>query len=301
MAHSWVVQPRPGTGASAAAVDEAYKGCLALLGYHYENFSIATWFLPKHLVPHIAAIYAFARAVDDLGDEAVGDRLAQLDAWEQDFLQCYGGQPQHPYLVALQQTIATFDIPREPFLKLVQANRMDQAINRYPTFKDLLVYCENSANSVGHLALYVFGFRDADRQRLSDATCTALQLANFWQDVRRDYAMGRIYIPQEDLARFGCTEAELARDAASAEFLRLLEFEVNRARELFRQGLPLVRMVPGKLRLDLALFSRGGMSVLDAIERQGYDVLKQRPTVSKARKAWLAATTFVALKTGRFS
>jgi len=295
------VSDKPATGASPGpvTVDEAYRRCLALARAHYENFSVATRFLPRELLPFMAAIYAFCRTVDDLGDEAKGDRVALLDEWERDLLRCYGGAPQHPYLLALQDTIARFAIPKEPFLKLVQANRMDQVNKRYSTYQDLLFYCDHSANPVGRLVLYVFGYRDEERQRLSDCTCTALQLANFWQDVRRDYAMGRIYLPLEDLERFGCTEQAIAAGVATPEFRRLMAFEVERARELFIKGLPLVGTVSGKLKLDLALFSRGGLRVLDAIGEQDYDVLKKRPQVTKARKAWLLLGTYLDLKRGR--
>lgn len=278
---------------SIVTLEESYRRCLALARSHYENFSVATKFLPRELVPATAAVYAFCRTVDDLGDEAPGDRLALLDKWERDLLRCYTGSPEHECLPALQDTIRRFNIPREPFLKLVQANRMDQVNKRYPTYRDLLFYCDHSANPVGHLVLYVFGYRDAERQRLSDHTCTALQLANFWQDVRRDYAMGRIYLPLEDMERFGCTEQVIAQGVATPEFKRLVAFEVERARRLFHEGLPLVGMVSGKLRLDLALFSRGGLRVLDAIERQDYDVLRKRPEVTKGRKLWLLLSTMV--------
>jgi squalene synthase HpnC len=296
------VSDKLATGAPGGpvTVDEAYRRCVALARSHYENFSVATRFLPREVLPFMAAVYAFCRTVDDLGDEAKGDRVALLAEWEQDLLRCYGGAPQHPYLLALQDTIARFDIPKEPFLKLVQANRMDQVNKRHSTYEDLRFYCDHSANPVGRLVLYVFGYRDEERQHLADYTCTALQLANFWQDVRRDYAMGRTYLPLEDLKRFGCTEQTIAAGVATPEFRRLMAFEVERARELFLKGLPLVGRVSGNLKLDLALFSRGGLRVLDAIREQGYDVLKKRPQVTKARKAWLLFGTYLELKRGRF-
>jgi squalene synthase HpnC len=226
--------------------------------------------------------------VDDLGDEAEGDRLVLLDEWEDELRRCYDGSPRQPAFVALQETIRRFDIPPEPFLRLVEANRMDQTANRYRTFADLLAYCENSANPVGHLVLYLFWYRDAKRQRLSDATCTALQLTNFWQDVRRDLDNGRIYIPLEEMERFGCGEDDLLRGRSDGRFRDLMAFEVSRTRELFRQGLELIPTVRGRLKVDLRLFSLGGLAVLDAIEEIGYDVLHRRPKLSRARKAWLA-------------
>ncbi|MDP3062838.1 MAG: squalene/phytoene synthase family protein, partial [Chloroflexota bacterium] len=201
--------------------------------------------------------------------------------------------------LALQETVSTFDIPPEPFLKLIEANRMDQRQRRYPTFQDVLHYCDHSAVPVGRLFLYLFGYHDQERQRLSDYTCTALQLANFWQDVARDYAKGRVYIPQEDMARFGYTEAELASGVCNDAFRRLMAFEVDRAEEHFRQGLPLVGTLKGIVKLEVALFSLGGLEVLKAIRRQRYDVLSRRPRLSRTRKAWLFLSTWVKMKLGR--
>jgi squalene synthase HpnC len=234
--------------------------------------------------------------VDDLGDEARGDRLELLRQWEKELVLCYGGTPHHPNMVALQETIQTFDIPPEPFLKLIKANRMDQEVKRYPTYDDLLYYCDHSANPVGHLFLYLFGYRDNYRRRLADCTCTALQLTNFWQDIPLDLKRGRIYIPLEDMARFRYSEEELKRGVVNRNFRRLMAFEVSRARHLFREGFKLTRMVRGLVRLDIALFSLGGMAILNAIERQGYDVFTHRPTLSRARKAWLLLSTLVTLR-----
>ena len=287
--------PLAGT-ATQCSVEEAYALCERLAKTHYENFTVGSWFLPGETSQHFYAVYAFCRFVDDLGDEYQGDRLEALDFWEQEIDRCYQGAPRHPYMVALQQTIGAFDIPKEPFLKLIQANRMDQTNRRYATYQDLDHYCQHSANPVGHLVLYVCGYRDAERQRLSDDTCTALQLANFWQDVARDFAKGRIYIPQEDMARFGYTEDELAQGLANDNFRRLMAFEVERARELFDNGLKLVGMLDGKLKLDVALFSLGGMKVLDAIERQKFDVLSRRPTLSKTAKLRLMLGTVLRMR-----
>ena len=281
---------------SRCTVEEAYALCQRLAKTHYENFTVGSWFLPRESRRHLYAIYAFCRFVDDLGDEFEGNRLEALDFWEQEVQSCYGGTPKHPYTIALQQTISAFDIPREPFLRLVQANRMDQTSSRYATYHDLEHYCQHSANPVGRLVLYVYGYRDQERQKLSDYTCTALQLANFWQDVSRDYAMGRIYIPMEDLARFGCSEEQLAHGVSTDAFRELIRFEVDRARELFRRGLGLVDTLDGRLRLDVALFSLGGLKVLDAIERQDYDVLRRRPKVSKAVKIRLMLGTTLKLR-----
>jgi squalene synthase HpnC len=270
---------------SQPTLEEAYAHCRRIALGHYENFPVVSWLLPRDLRPHIFALCAYCRGVDDLGDEAEGDRLALLDEWEAELQRCYAGAPRDTRFVALDDTIARFDIPREPFERLIEANRRDQHITRYATFEELLDYCSYSANPVGEMVLCVFGYRDEERRRLADATCTALQLANFWQDVARDYAAGRIYIPQEDMERFEVTESDLAAPAASRPVRRLIRFQVQRTRGLFRRGLPLIQAVAGPLRTDLRLFTLGGLAVLDAIERQRYDVLSHRPKLSRWDKA----------------
>ncbi len=275
----------------APSLAEAQAYCWRLAHSHYENFSVVTWFLPKHLHQHFYNVYAYCRISDDLGDE-VGDTqqsLLLLDEWEAELNQCYAGQPRHPVFVALRETVREFEIPKHEFSNLLTAFRQDQVVTRYQTFDELLGYCKNSANPVGHLVLYLSGYRDADRQQLSDYTCTALQLANFWQDVTVDYTKGRIYLPLEDLAKYGVCEEDIAQRRATPQFLAMMKFEVARARDWFAQGLPLANRVDQQLAIDLELFSRGGLEVLNAIEAQGYDVLKHRPVISKRRKLWLVA------------
>ena len=247
----------------------------------------------RKLRPYFHAVYAFCRSTDDLGDEASGDRLALLDEWERELDRCYTGSPTDPVMVALQDTIQRFEIPDTPFRKLIEANRMDQRQPRHATYADLLHYCEHSANPVGHMVLYLLGHRDEERQRLSNATCTALQLANFWQDVGRDWKMGRIYLPLEDMNRFGYTEEELDGSIVNEPFRDLMRFEVDRTDELFREGKALVSRLTGRPRLDIALFTKGGQAVLKAIRRQDYDVLSHRPTVTSPRKLWLLLSTAV--------
>lgn len=275
----------------APALAEAQQYCARLANSHYENFSVVTWFLPKRLHQHFYNVYAYCRISDDLGDE-VGDKqqsLILLDQWEAELRKCYSGDPHHPVFVALRETVREFDIPQHEFSDLLQAFRQDQMVTRYPRFDDLLGYCRNSANPVGHLVLYLCGYRDAERQELSDYTCTALQLANFWQDIWADYAKGRIYLPLEDFAKFDFSESDLAQRRATPQFVAMMKFEVERAREWSYRGLPLVKKVDRRLALDLELFSQGGLAILDAIEQQGYDVLKSRPVISKPRKLWLVA------------
>jgi squalene synthase HpnC len=265
---------------------EAQEYCRRLARTHYENFSVATWFLSRSLRQHFFNIYSYCRISDDLGDET-GDPQASLrllDDWEVELNACYAGQPRHPVFVALAETVRTFDIPRQPFADLLKAFRQDQTITRYPRFEDLLGYCRYSANPVGHLVLYVCGYRDAERQTLSNFTCTALQLANFWQDVSADYSKGRVYLPLEDLNRFGVAQTDIASAQNNPAFCGMMRFEVNRTRDWFEQGLPLIKEVSRDLAIDIELFSRGGQEILRAIERQDYKVLGRRPTISKTRK-----------------
>jgi squalene synthase HpnC len=274
---------------TAPSLEEARVYCERLAKSHYENFSVATWFLPKRLRQHFYNVYAYCRISDDLGDE-VGDpqqSLELLDQWEAELNACYAGSPKHPVFVALAETVKQFGIPQHEFSDLLIAFRQDQTITRFETFDDILAYCRYSANPVGHLVLYLCGYSDAERQQLSDYTCTALQLANFWQDVFVDYGKGRVYLPLEDLRRFGVTGEDIAQGRATPQFVAMMKFEVERARDWFARGLPLVKMVNRELAIDLELFSRGGQEILNAIERQGFDVLRARPAISKSRKLML--------------
>ncbi len=273
----------------APSLLEAQAYCRRLARSHYENFSVASWFLPQRLRQHFFNVYAYCRISDDLGDE-VGDpeaSLQMLGQWEAELDACYAGIPRHPVFVALAETVRAFDIPKQPFLDLLTAFRQDQRVTRYPRFDDVLGYCRYSANPVGHLVLYLCGYRDAERQALSDFTCTALQLANFWQDVTSDYARGRIYLPLEDLGRYGVSEEDIAHARNTIAFRQMMTFQVERARDWFRQGLPLVKRVDRELAIDIELFSRGGQEILCAIERQEYAVLGRRPAISKSRKLTL--------------
>jgi squalene synthase HpnC len=271
-------------------LDEARAWCQHLAETHYENFHVATWFLPKPLRPHFHAIYAYCRVSDDLGDE-VGDpaeALALLEFWGEELDACYAGSARHPVFVALAETIRECSIPKEPFADLLTAFRQDQTVTRYATIEDVLQYCHYSANPVGRLVLYAGGEADEEKFLLSDATCSALQLANFWQDVREDFVRGRVYLPQKDMAFFHVSDETIADGIATEAFRGLLRTEVEYARGLFEQGLPLIGMVNRDLALDLDLFSRGGLEILRAIERRGYDVLSARPAISKTVKAGLA-------------
>jgi len=275
----------------APSETEAREYCRRLARSHYENFSVASWFLPERLRQHFFNVYAYCRISDDLGDE-VGDTAASLqllDQWETELDACYEGHPRHPVFVALAETVRKFEIPKHEFADLLTAFRQDQSITRYETFNDLLGYCRFSANPVGHLVLYLCGYGDSERQLLSDYTCTALQLANFWQDVSADFAKGRIYLPLEDLRRFRVSEESIRDGENTSTFCEMMKFEVERAREWFNQGTPLIAKVDRALATDIELFSRGGEEILNAIERQHYAVLGRRPTISKTRKLALVA------------
>lgn len=276
---------------AAPSLAEAREYCARLARTHYENFSVATWFLPKRLRQHFFNVYAYCRISDDLGDE-VGDAeasLALLDQWQAELDACYDGAPKHPVFVALAETVRRFEIPKHEFSDLLIAFRQDQTITRFATFDDVLGYCRYSANPVGHLVLYLCGYSDGERQQLSDYTCTALQLANFWQDVSADYAKGRIYLPLEDMRRFEVSEDDILCGRNTPAFRTLMRFQVARAREWFERGLPLAGKVSRELAIDIELFSRGGQEILRAIEKQDYAVLGNRPVISKTRKLALVA------------
>jgi squalene synthase HpnC len=272
-------------------LDEARAYCRRLATTHYENFHVASWFLPARLRPHFHSIYAYCRIADDLGDE-VGNReqsLALLDLWGGELDACYQGEARHPVFVALAETVRACDIPKQPFADLLVAFRQDQNVLRYPSMDDVLEYCRYSANPVGRLVLYACGYRTPEMFLLSDFTCTALQLANFWQDIRSDYQRGRIYLPLDDMQKHGVDEATIARREPTPAFRELVRHEVDYTRQLFTNGLPLIDMVDRELALDLDLFSRGGLEILHAIERRHYDVLTMRPVISKSRKLGLLA------------
>jgi squalene synthase HpnC len=280
---------------------EAQAYCRRLAESHYENFHVATWFLPKRLRPHFQSIYAYCRISDDLGDE-VGDTqqsLALLDFWNEELDACYQGVTRHPVFVALAETIRVCNIPKSPFADLLVAFRQDQTVTRYRTMQEVFGYCRNSANPVGHLVSYVCGYREPELFTLSDFTCTALQLANFWQDVREDYLRHRIYLPLEDMERFGATEEQIRDRRFSPEFRNLMEHEVGYAQKLFEAGLPLLYRVDKEIAVDIELFSRGGQEILRAIRKQNYDVLRSRPVISKPRKVALLLRAFLARLTAR--
>lgn len=268
---------------SGYTVSEALAYTRWLATHHYENFQVVSFLLPKHLQQDFYNVYSFCRWADDLGDE-IGDpqeSLRLLGWWRKELEAMYAGHPGHPVFVALQTTIEKFEIPVQPFERLIRAFIQDQTVTRYRNLDEVYAYCVNSANPVGHLVLYLGGYRDAERQRLSDFTCTALQLANFWQDITVDLKKDRVYLPLDLLAKHNYSTGELFALQFNERFRSVMMEAVDVACDLFRKGLPLVKMVDRRLSLDLDLFSRGGMKILDKIRSQNYDVLKRRPHISK--------------------
>jgi squalene synthase HpnC len=282
--------------------DEALAYCAALTSTHYENFSVVTWLTPRDHRPAFQSVYAFCRWSDDLGDEigypALSLRL--LAWWRGELRAMYQGHARHPVMIALAETVVRYAMPIEPFEALIDAFVQDQTVTEYETFAQLLDYCTKSANPVGHLVLRVAGAWSAENAKLADATCTALQLANFWQDVARDLAIGRIYLPREDRERYSYPEADLRALQFTPAFAALLKFEVERTRALFDEGRALVSRVAGPLAVDIDLFSRGGMAILDRIESRKYDVLSARPTLSKWTKIGLLGRAMLGMGLARW-
>jgi squalene synthase HpnC len=266
------------------SVSEARAYCARVTRSHYENFTVASWLLPRRLVPHFEAIYAYCRWADDLSDETGPDATQHLHWWRTELGAMYAGQVWHPVFIALRETITTFAIPITPFENLLTAFDQDQRVKEYDTFDELLAYCQNSANPVGQLVLHLFGCADEARIKLSDDICTGLQLANFWQDLARDAAIGRTYMPREDRDRFGVTDGDWKGQKFTPEFRELMVFQVIRTHEFFHRGEPLLGMLPRETRVDVTLFLRGGQAVLAAIEKQNYNVWAVRPKVSKTKK-----------------
>lgn len=257
---------------------------------HYENFSVVSLLLPKALRQDFCNVYAFCRIADDMADELADQSralrlLAELRAQTE---ACYAGHPRTRLFVALASTIERHQVPMQPFLDLIDAFEQDQRVDRYDTFAQLVDYCRRSADPVGRLVLYMCGYRDAERHRLSDRTCTALQLTNFWQDVRRDLLdRNRVYIPRESLDQFGVSESQIRQGTFDDRFIALMRFEVDRTQKLFDEGSRLPPMLNAKVRRHIALFGQGGEAILQAIRRQRYDTLSRRPTLSRWQKTRL--------------
>ena len=256
--------------------------CRKLATGHYENFPVVSWLLPGELRQHFYNVYSYCRWADDLGDE-VGDTTKSLELlkwWRDEVDACYDGRLRHPVFIALKPTIDEFSIPRAPFLDLISAFEQDQSVTEYDSFDQLRDYCRRSADPVGKLVLYLCREYTGQNAIWSDSICTGLQLANFWQDVARDFAIGRIYLPRDDYQRFGYSRDDFDARRINPQFLELMKFQVDRARRYLKDGLPLVGQLPGRLQVDIDLFAHGGLRILDRIESIGYRVWKTRPKVT---------------------
>jgi squalene synthase HpnC len=273
---------------AAGRLSEARAYCQYVARSHYENFTVVSRLLPRKLRPHFEAVYAWCRWADDLGDETDPEQSLQLLAWwRRELDACYAGAASHPVTVALAETVRHFAIPRLPFRKLIAAFEQDQAKKDFFTFNQLLGYCRLSANPVGRIVLHLFEAVSEKSVPLSDSICTGLQLANFWQDVARDHAMGRIYVPREDREKFGYGDDDFRAHAVNEPFRDLMRFELKRTRDFFERGRGLLPLLPRRAKFSVALFLGGGEAILDAIEAQDCDVWSRRPVVTKAKKARL--------------
>jgi squalene synthase HpnC len=276
--------------APSVRLDAAYRHCEALVRAHYENFPVASWFLPKERRRHLAALYAYARTADDFADEAEheGRRLQQLDQWEQQLDQCLEGSAENPVFVALADTVRACRLAPEPLRHLLEAYRMDVERSRHDDWDALMHYCSRSADPVGRLVLGVFGHDSPALPPLSDAVCTGLQLANFWQDIAVDLEKDRIYLPADARRRHGVSEDSLRAGEVSPEFRALLAEMIARTREIFQLGRQLPSHVSGTLGFHLRLVWWGGSRILDGIEACGYDVFRRRPTLKKRHRLAIA-------------
>jgi squalene synthase HpnC len=273
----------------------AYRFCADLAARHYENFPVASGLMPKRLRKHVAALYAFARIADDFSDEPEyeGVRKERLLDWRRQLGEVGSKPASHPVFLALGATLKELDLPKQPFDDLLSAFLQDVEKSRYATFDEVSDYCRRSANPVGRIVLMIHGYRDEELFRYSDAICTALQLANFWQDVSVDLKKDRIYIPEEDFAAHGYSEADLRMGVCNERFKNLMKFEVSRARALFEQGRPLTRKVRFPLSMELRLTWFGGMQILKLIHRLDFDVIRTRPSLAKRDWIPLAARALV--------
>ena len=285
------------TQSTRQGIDEAFAYCQNMARSHYENFPVASMVIPRERRPYVAAIYAFARTADDFADEGdlpPHERLRRLEEWGEQLRRCYEGETTGPIFVALGETASRTGLPREPLDALLQAFRMDVTTRRFIRFEDVLYYCRHSANPIGYLVLHLFGEVSGRTVPLSDAICTGLQLTNFWQDLSVDWRKGRLYVPLEDLDRFGYTESELAQGIVDERFRRMLAFEVERAREYLLNGIPLLDLVSSaRLRFELSLTIRGGLAILEAVRAIGYDVIHRRPSLSTMHKAGILLRTLL--------
>ena len=277
-------------------VDDAFAYCAAITSAHYENFPVASFFLPSEKRPYVQAIYAFSRVADDMADEGdctPDERLAALDVWEFQLQECYEGRMEHPVFIALHEAVNRLNIPIEPLRNLITAFKRDVTQNRYETFEDLLGYCTCSANPVGRLVLMIFGHKDEALFALSDKICTALQLTNFWQDIAIDLRKDRLYLPIEDMRKFGYLLESWKNKTCDESFRKMMKFQVERTREMFYEGAELPSLIGKDLEIELKLIWLGGMTILRQIEKVKYDVFARRPVLTLPQKLLVLLKGFV--------
>lgn len=274
-------------GRDGWTVEESFRYCARITRGHYENFPVGSVLIPRASRPFVHAVYAFARAADDFADEMKDPprQLALLDAWGEELEAAFRGEARHPVFVALRETSRRLDIPIQEYRDLLEAFRMDVTVKRYATFDDVLGYCRYSANPVGRLVLYIHGRADPDLLGFSDSICTALQLANFWQDVEVDLRKDRIYIPACDMEAFGVTERDLLAHRVTDRYRRMMQFEVDRTRGIFQEGRALCERLSGRLGIEIRATWLGGMEILRKVEAVGHDVFRRRPKITTGDKA----------------
>jgi len=280
------------------SLPDSFRFCVRLARHHYENFPVGSILIPKRLRPHVCAIYAFARRADDIADEDFSelDRIPALEAWQDLLERSVRSRVNHPVFLALKETMREFGIPLQLLVDLVTAFKMDVKIKRHDTFEDVQYYCRHSANPVGRLVLHLFGYHQEELMLFSDKICTALQLANFWQDVAVDLKKNRIYIPLEDMENFGYSQEQIFAHEYNESFKKLLKFQVDRTEDMFREGAPLVYKTKGRLALELKCVVLGGMTILKMIRDLNYNTLSIRPHIKNKDKAKILAKALFAFK-----
>ncbi len=291
-----IEQPRQGW-----SVEESYAFCRRLTHAHYENFPVGSILIPKRLRPHVHAIYAFARMSDDFSDEPYyeGQRMERLEEWDHLLQECYQGRAEHPVFIALRQTVKELDLPKQLFSDLLTAFKMDVTKSRYQNWNEVLNYCQYSANPVGRLILHLFDYRDEERFHWSDCICTALQLANFWQDVEIDLRKDRIYIPQDDMNTYRYSEDLLFQHRYDERYIQIMRKQAKRAWDLFDEGYPLLENVHFPLSMELRFTWLGGTGILHRTALCNYNVFQQRPKLTKTDFLKLGFQSFFSIKNHR--
>tara|TARA_Y100000817_G_scaffold128797_1_gene101010 strand:+ start:52699 stop:53667 length:969 start_codon:yes stop_codon:yes gene_type:complete len=279
-------------------LSECFEECKKFMQENYENFTIGSKFIPKNIRKHFYSVYTFCRLTDDIGDESTGNRLENLRIWENELDKCYISKSSHPYFIALENTIKTFKIKKYLFKRIITANLMDQKKQSFQTFSDLLDYCKYSANPVGRILLQLLDCSNRNNIFLSDKICTALQITNFLQDIKRDIENNRLYIPISDLKKFHVSYKEIKEKKYSKNFKKMMQFQATRTKKIFEEGYNLINYVDKKLVLDISLFTMGGLSIISKIEKNNFDTITKRPKLSKLDKIKIFISIYLRIKFG---